>query len=133
MEGRIAGRVICAGTMRLSGTEICKAQIETESFLVERGASLKFLYPLKLGEGFIDGRVEGDVLCRGTLRIGRHGVLLGDVDARSLIVDRGGIFSGSVRVAVPVEIVEDKVRAPEPKPAPVMDAPWLPGMAFGTA
>jgi cytoskeletal protein CcmA (bactofilin family) len=126
--------VICSGSLNLSGSEICKAQIQTESLTVERGASLKFLYPLELGEGFIDGRVEGDVFCRGTLRIGRHGILLGDVDARSLIVDRGGIFSGSVRVAVSVQMIEDQepVAAPQPEPPGEVE-PWLPGMALGAA
>ncbi len=131
VEGRIAGRVECSGLLRLSGSDECRAQIFSESLLVDRGANIHLQYTAYVGDGVVRGRLEGDIVCSGTLRITKHGVFLGDVDARSLVVDRGGVFSGDVRVESKSngdEVIEE---TSEPKPRP--GNLWLPGFAFGSA
>lgn len=130
VEGRISGRVDCTGTLRLAGVELCKAQIRVANLQVDRGADIALVYTPHIGGGVIAGRLMGDIHCSGPLRVKRHGVLLGDVDAMALTVDRGGIYSGDVRVGYEcrqpsAKNVEDSVTGP--------DAMWLPGFAFGAA
>ncbi len=98
VEGRIAGRVRCSGTLRLRGSGLCRAQIRTRRLLIDRGTQLRFTHSLFAEEILIRGTVEADVQCAGTIRIGRHGSLEGNVQARAMTVDKGGAYLGSVQV-----------------------------------
>ena len=130
IDGRISGRVQCSGLLRLGGADQCKAQIHTDSLLVDRGANIQLAYTAMIGDGVIRGRVVGDIVCTGSLRIAKHGILLGEVETRGLTVDRGGIYSGDVRVGsfvnteAPVDVGESRRRS---------DGMWLPGFAFCAA
>lgn len=128
VEGRISGKINCSGLLRLAGSDQCKAQIHTASLLVDRGARLKLAYTTYIGDGIIRGRVEGDIVCTGTLRITKHGILLGELETRALTVDRGGIYSGDVRVE-PKPNIESPANSENT--APHSEALWLPGFAFG--
>lgn len=128
VEGRIAGKVTCEGTLRLKGEGICRAQIRTQRLIVDRGANLHFPYTILAEEVLLRGRVVADIHCAGRLHIGRYGGLEGDLQARALLVDKGGSYAGDVRistaVAAPEPIVPDM---PEVRVRPA----WLPRLAFG--
>jgi len=128
VEGRIAGKVTCEGTLRLRSSGICRAQITTKTLIIDRGASLRFSTTLRVGEIVIRGRVEADVECSGTLHIGRYGALEGDIRARSMIVDKGGSYAGDVQVATSIERPEENPR--EERELRVLPA-WSTGLAFG--
>jgi cytoskeletal protein CcmA (bactofilin family) len=128
VEGRIAGKVTCTGTLRLRGDGVCRAQIATKTLIIDRGASLKFSSTLRVGEIVIRGRVEADVECSGTLHIGRYGGLEGDILARSMIVDKGGFYAGEVQVATSISRPAETRR--EENEVRVLPA-WSAGLAFG--
>jgi cytoskeletal protein CcmA (bactofilin family) len=128
IEGRIAGKVTCSGTLRLKGSGLCRAQITTRQLIIDRGTTLRFLTTIRASEIVIRGLVEADVDCRGTLHIGRYGGLDGDVHARSMIVDKGGHYAGEVKVTTHIhrpEPVEREETAPRVLPG------WQTGLAFG--
>lgn len=127
VEGRISGRIECGGLLRMGNSYACRAQIHAGSFLVDRGAQLHFAYTVYIGDGIIRGRVEGDIVCSGTLRITKQGAVIGDIDARALMVDRGGIYSGDVRVTP--ERRSDAPRREERKRDMPDHGGWLPGFA----
>lgn len=55
------------------------------------------------------GKLEGDVLCGGPVVIGKSGALVGAVRAPALIVDRGGVLDGDVRIPdQPIGMIELK-------------------------
>ncbi|MGH8047133.1 MAG: bactofilin family protein [Chthoniobacterales bacterium] len=128
VEGRIAGRITCEGTLRLRGHGICRAQITTKTLIIDRGASLYFPSTLHVGEVLIRGRVEADVECTGTLHIGRYGGLEGDIQARSMIVDKGGFYAGEVQVATSISRPEESPR--DDRELRVLPA-WQTRLAFG--
>lgn len=130
IDGRISGRVECSGLLRLGGSDQCKAQIHTVSLLVDRGANIQLAYTAMIGDGMIRGRVVGDIVCTGSLHIAKHGVLLGEVETRALTVDRGGIYSGDVRVG---SQTNNEKRVDAGGPRRNSDGMWLPGFAFGAA
>jgi cytoskeletal protein CcmA (bactofilin family) len=99
VEGRIAGKVTCEGTLRLRGDGICRAQIRTHRLLIDRGANLRFFYTIYANEIVIRGLVAADIQCAGSLHIGRHGGLDGDVHSRSMTVDKGGAYAGAVEIS----------------------------------
>lgn len=98
VEGRIAGKITCTGTLRFKGSGLCRSQISARRLIIDRGATLRFPWTLRVEEIVIRGRVDADIECTGTLHIGRYGGLEGDVQARSMIVDKGGYYAGDVQV-----------------------------------
>jgi cytoskeletal protein CcmA (bactofilin family) len=128
VEGRIAGRITCSGTLRLGGHGVCRAQITTKSLLIDRGASLQFPYTLHVGDIIVRGHIAADVECAGTLHIGRHGALEGDIRARSMIVEKGGSYAGEVQVATSIERATEET--PKPRELRVLPA-WQTQLAFG--
>ncbi len=125
IEGRFAGRIDCAGTLRIRGEGVCRSRIETHTLIIDRSSDFRFAFPIRAEEILIRGSVSADIFCPGTIRIGRHGTLEGSVHARSLVVDKGGDYQGTVEVAT--TIIDNypragTVRSPEVKVAPA----WQP-------
>ncbi|MGC1479277.1 MAG: polymer-forming cytoskeletal protein [Chthoniobacterales bacterium] len=102
IEGRFAGRIDCTGTLRIRGEGTSRSRIEAHTLVIDRGSDLRFAFPIRAEEIVLRGRVEADIFCPGTIRIGRHGALDGNVHARSLVVDKGGDYQGSLEVATTI-------------------------------
>ncbi len=128
VEGRIAGKVTCSGTLRLRGSGLCRAQITTQRLIIDRGAVLRFASTLRAAEIAIRGHAEADVECAGTLHIGRHGGLDGDVLARAMVVDKGGHYAGEVQVSTGIIRPESTPR--EEREVRVLPG-WQADLAFG--
>ncbi|HEY8900156.1 MAG TPA: polymer-forming cytoskeletal protein [Chthoniobacterales bacterium] len=128
VEGRIAGKVTCDGTLRLRGEGICRAQIRTRRLLIDRGTNLRFLYTIYADEVLLRGEIEADVQCAGRIHIGRHGGLDGDIHSRSLIVDKGGHYAGSVEIST---ALTEPALVSSPKPAVRVVPGWQPRLSFG--
>jgi cytoskeletal protein CcmA (bactofilin family) len=129
VEGRLGGRVTCEGTLRLRGEGVCRAQITTRRLLVDRGADLRFPFTIYADEVLVRGAVEADMICAGALHIGRTGGVEGDIEARALVVDKGGHCVGDVRIRADVQRPEREVSAePDIRVLPA----WQPSRpAFG--
>lgn len=128
VEGRIAGKVTCEGTLRIKGEGVCRAQIRTRRLIVDRGANLHFFYTIYADEVLLRGRITADVRCAGRLHIGRHGGLDGDLLARAMLVDKGGFYAGAVEISARVPSLEPA--SPDMPEVRVRPA-WLPRLAFG--
>ncbi len=121
IEGQFSGRIDCAGTLRIRGEGICRARIETRTLIIDRGSDFRFAFPIRADEILIRGHVEADIFCPGTIRVGRYGWLDGDVHTRSLIVDKGGAYEGSVEVAT--TIIDNYPRAGAIRPPEIKVLP----------
>ncbi|MBM4056110.1 MAG: hypothetical protein FJ264_15870 [Planctomycetes bacterium] len=51
-----------------------------------------------VGNAVIEGKINGDLTAMGTVEILKHGEVYGKITCRKLIVKKGGIFEGSVRM-----------------------------------
>ncbi len=130
VEGRIAGKITCEGTLRLRGGGLCRAQIRTRRLLIDRGAHLRFASTIYADEVLIRGRIEADIECAGRLHISRHGGLEGDVHSRAMAVDKGGSYAGAVQIFA--DAARPALSAPRPSEVRVAPA-WQGGarLAFG--
>ncbi len=128
VEGRIAGRVTCEGTLRLRGEGLCRALIRTRRLFIDRGGPLRFTSTIYAEEIILRCPVEADIVCAGRLHIGRHGALEGQVFARGMTVDKGGAYSGDVEISPGVELPRPAGR---PEPAPRVAPAWSARLAFG--
>jgi cytoskeletal protein CcmA (bactofilin family) len=67
------------------------------------------------GRAQVDGEVEGEILCRGTLRVGEHGRVIGTIEADELIV--AGVLEGEATARRRLELtatarVRGTIRSP---------------------
>jgi cytoskeletal protein CcmA (bactofilin family) len=67
--------------------------------LVERGALV--VAPIKVKSLAVKGTVQGAVIARGQVTVKKTGSLVGDIQAPSLLVERGGALDGFVRINPP--------------------------------
>lgn len=51
-----------------------------------------------VGDAFIEGKINGDLTAMGAVEILKHGEVRGTITCRKLMVKKGGIFEGSVRM-----------------------------------
>jgi cytoskeletal protein CcmA (bactofilin family) len=128
VEGRIAGKVTCSGTLRLRGSGLCRAQITTKHLIIDRGANLRFASPIFADEIVVRGFIEAEIRCGGTLRIGRFGGLEGDVQTRAMAVDKGGHYLGDVEVSMSISLPD--ISPIEEEPIRVLPG-WQTRLAFG--
>ncbi|MDD5200716.1 MAG: polymer-forming cytoskeletal protein [Terrimicrobiaceae bacterium] len=128
VEGRIAGKITCSGTLRLKGDGPCRAQIRARRLLIDRGTNLRFPYTISADEIVIRGRIAADIHCAGALHVGRHGGLEGDVQSRAMVVDKGGSYAGAVEISP--GIARPAPAAPERPDVKVIPG-WQARLAFG--
>ncbi|MEO8205629.1 MAG: polymer-forming cytoskeletal protein [Chthoniobacterales bacterium] len=98
IEGQINGRLYCAGLVRLTCKGRCSAEFSAEKVVVEKAANVYVAHAIRAGEVLIRGRVAGRILCSGSVRIMKGGLLEGDVHARAFSVDKGGAYQGSIAI-----------------------------------
>ncbi len=53
---------------------------------------------IRVGNAVVQGRIKGDVYARGTVEIQKNGEIYGMITCRKLIVNKGGTFSGKVKM-----------------------------------
>jgi len=131
VEGRISGRIRCENTLRLRGSDVSHARITTRQLIVDRHVHIRFLFPVFAENIVIRGSVEAAITCPGAIRIGRHGVLDGNVHARAMIVDNGGSYSGAVQVATTISYGEPEKNRDSPLDVQVAPAWRTANLAFG--
>jgi len=92
IEGRINGALHCEGTLRLACSGKSSGRITAKSIIIEKGADLDLIHPVKTDGLTVNGRASGNFECDGQVRVARRGILEGRIVARSIVVERGGIL-----------------------------------------
>ncbi|MBD0379568.1 bactofilin family protein [Paenibacillus sedimenti] len=76
VEGQLHGDVECAGDITIGENAIVQSNIHARDVIIA-------------------GKVKGNVHTKGKLIVTSSGVLIGNIDVRSFIIQEGGIFQGS--------------------------------------
>jgi hypothetical protein len=109
----------CDGSMEVGATSMsvfcphCRKRVVLEDFRIKTYHAVRLFVtcgdvtvertghiaaPIKVGSITIRGTVRGDIQARDKIEIGRTGKLTGDIRARRLVVQEGGILVGRCRV-----------------------------------
>jgi cytoskeletal protein CcmA (bactofilin family) len=117
------GQLICTDTVFVKLQGKLQGSIESEKLVVDKKAEAEFTKPLRARSVEINGKATGEVLCDGRVTINKNGDLSGVVYARSIVVEKGGIFSGELHIGEDLEksseaSAEPSPQAEEPAPAP---------------
>jgi len=99
IQGRIIGRLIAEGEVRIGTNQACACHITAPVIVIEKHASPVFTYPLQTERLIVFGRLTGVVHCRGIVHVQRGGRLEAVMHARAVTVDKGGVLVGPCRVA----------------------------------
>ena len=53
---------------------------------------------IRVGNAIVQGKIKGDINALGTVEIQKKGEVYGEITCRKLIINKGGIFSGKVKM-----------------------------------
>jgi len=96
IEGKMRGNVNCFGTATINFAGKIPGRLTADHVLVERRADVHFFRRLRVKSIEIRGRMTGEIIAEATVVIHRNAVLDGNVTAKSISVEKGGVFSGQL-------------------------------------
>ncbi|MDQ6808545.1 MAG: polymer-forming cytoskeletal protein [Verrucomicrobiota bacterium] len=96
IEGKMRGNLQCSETVRVNLAGKIPGRMKAVHVIVERRAEVQFFRQLRTKSIEIDGRMTGDIIAEGLVTIRRTGALDGNVTAKSISVEKGGVFSGQL-------------------------------------
>jgi cytoskeletal protein CcmA (bactofilin family) len=96
LEGKLRGSLHCSGTATINFSGKIPGRLVASHVLVERKAEVQFFRRVRVKSIEIRGRMTGEVIAEGVVVIHKTGCLDGDVTARAISVEKGGMFSGQL-------------------------------------
>jgi cytoskeletal protein CcmA (bactofilin family) len=114
IEGKMRGNVQCTGTATVNVVGKVPGRLTAEHVLIERKADVIFFRRLRVKTIEIRGKMAGEIIAEGTVVIHRNGSLDGNVTAKSISVEKGGIFLGQLVIGS-AELTQAEL-LPDPKP-----------------
>ena len=96
--GGAAGKIFCDGETRISTTGRLNCEIGSRRVRVEKGADVIVAHPIRVRDMVVRGKLTARVYCNGTLRILKRGFLRGEIHARSITVDKGGLLQAELNI-----------------------------------
>ena len=118
------GDLKCDGGVRIDG--VFEGHLETMGNVLV-GETAKVLADIAGRNISISGAVKGDIIASGRLEILSTGLVWGDIQVASFLIDEGGVFSGRSEMPVEFEPLlaaggEEPKRLTEAQPAPEEDS-----------
>ncbi|MBU3666020.1 MAG: polymer-forming cytoskeletal protein [Chthoniobacterales bacterium] len=96
--GGAAGKIFCDGETKISTTGRLNCEIGSRRVRVEKGADVIIAHPIRVHDMVVRGKLTARIYCNGTLRILKRGFLRGEVHARSITVDKGGLLQAELNI-----------------------------------
>jgi cytoskeletal protein CcmA (bactofilin family) len=96
--GGMSGKLFCDGETKIRTTGRLNCEIGSRRIRVERGADVVVAHPIRVHDMVVQGKLTARVFCNGRLRILKRGFLKGEVHARSITVDKGGLLQAELNV-----------------------------------
>ena len=132
IEGRLRGSLHCSGAATINFSGKIPGRLVASHILVERRAEVQFFRRVRVKSIEIRGRMTGEVIAEGVVVIHKTGSLDGDVTARAISVEKGGMFSGQLVIGKK-ELTQGELLPAAPagevatgKPDPLVASPPLP-------
>jgi cytoskeletal protein CcmA (bactofilin family) len=96
IEGRLRGNLQCEESATLDFVGKVPGRLSAAHICIERKADVQFFRTVRGGIIDIKGRMTGEIIATGAVNIHKTGVLDGNVTAKSIVIDKGGLFSGQL-------------------------------------
>jgi cytoskeletal protein CcmA (bactofilin family) len=133
IEGKLRGSLHCSGAATINFSGKIPGRLIASHVVVERKAEVQFFRRVRVKSIEIRGHMSGEVIAEGVVVIHKTGSLDGDVTARAISVEKGGMFSGQLVIGK-TELTQGELlpnAAPGSEaigetPAPLVVSPPLP-------
>jgi cytoskeletal protein CcmA (bactofilin family) len=128
IEGRLRANLHCAESARVDFSGKIPGRLSAREVIIEKRANVQFFRRVRVGNIEIRGQMSGEVVAEGTVTIRRHGVLDGNVTAKAINVEKGGLFAGLLVIGnaslaqaelLPGEADAEKTERPMPLAQPL--------------
>jgi cytoskeletal protein CcmA (bactofilin family) len=96
IEGKLRGNLQCFGTVTINYAGKIPGRLTAEHVLIDRKADVQFFRRMKVKSIEIRGHMTGEVTADTVVVIHRNASLDGDVTAKSISVEKGGLFTGQL-------------------------------------
>lgn len=91
-QAKIEGTLVSAGSLRVDGQ--VKGQINAEGDVILSPQSAVEA-DIRAANVSVAGKFKGDITVKGTAELARGGKIEGNITSKTLVIQEGGIFSGS--------------------------------------
>ena len=96
VEGRLRGNLHCDDTATINFSGKIAGRISARHVIVERKAHIHCFRRVRAGSVEIRGTMSGEITAQTIVTVHKKGSLEGDVMARAITVEKGGMFSGQL-------------------------------------
>lgn len=98
IQGKLRGNLCCTGIAEFKLKGRVNGAVDADMLIVEKRSDIEFVRPLKVRTAEIRGKVYARITAESVVTITKSGWLEGVVYARSITVERGGVFSGELYI-----------------------------------
>src|SRR5438046_6753391 len=96
IEGKLRGNLHCDDTATINFSGKIPGLLSARHVIVERKADIHCSRRIRAGSIEIKGTMSGEIIAQTMVTIHKKGSLEGDVTARAITVEKGGMFSGQL-------------------------------------
>lgn len=96
IEGRLRGNLHCDDTATINYSGKIPGRISAQHIVVDRKADIHCFRRVRAGSIEIKGKMSGEIIAQTMVTVHKRGSLEGDVTARAITVEKGGMFSGQL-------------------------------------
>ncbi len=96
IEGKVRGDLHCSGTVTVNYSGKIPGRVVADHLLVERRSEVQFFRRVRVKSIEIRGNMTGEVIAETVVVIHRNASLDGNVTAKAISVEKGGMFSGQL-------------------------------------
>ena len=96
IEGKLRGNLQCSDSATINFIGKIPGRLIAKRAVIEKRADVQFFRRVRVGNIEIRGRMTGEIIAESEVAIRKGGSLGGDVTARSISVEKGGMFSGQL-------------------------------------
>ncbi len=116
IEGKLRGDLHSSGAVTINYSGKIPGRISASHLLIERRAEVQFFRRVRVKSLEIRGRMTGDVMADTVVVIHRNASLDGNVTAKSISVEKGGMFSGQLIIGSSGLTQAELLPAQQPSP-----------------
>lgn len=120
IEGKMRGNMKCVGTATINFVGKIPGRLVAENVVVDRKSDVHFFRRVHVKTIEIRGRMTGEIVAEGAVVICRNALLDGNITAKSISVEKGGVFMGQLIIGT--SGLAQAELLPEAAPAPATAA-----------
>jgi cytoskeletal protein CcmA (bactofilin family) len=121
IEGKLRGNLQCEESMTIHLVGKVPGRIAAQNIVVERKSDIQCFRRVTVTNIDIKGRMSAEIVAAGSVTIHKTGSLEGNVTAKSIAIEKGGMFSGQLMIGQATltqgELLPE-LKAAEPKKEP---------------